>query len=161
MAFCCGGSFWWLSVFQCLDGSVTLHFSLLMDILVEVLSWNWWIVLPWKQRRKYHFKLLFYPDLREGVGLPYQVLTIFSALRNLHTVFLVAAPAPSHFHPRPQYGRSPGSPCPRKHWIFVDLLEDGHSEGVNSLIGISLTVMLSIFSGALWPSRCLLWRTSI
>ena len=91
-----------------------------MDILVEALSWNLWIVLPWKQRSKYHFKLWFYPDLREGVGLLHRVATIFNVLRNLHTVFLVAAP--THFHPHPQCRRPPCSPRALKHWIFVDVL---------------------------------------
>lgn len=94
------------------------------------------------------------------MGLPHQLVTILTAVRNRHTVFLPGCTHP--FPSPPTVLEDSPFPIPSQHLIFVNLLEDGHSEVVeliphSSFIGVSLRVMLSILSCAWCPFRCLLW----
>ena len=94
------------------------------------------------------------------MGLPHQLVTILTAVRNRHTVFLPGCTHP--FPSPPTVSEDSPFPIPSQHLIFVNLLEDGHSEVVeliphSSFIGVSLRVMLSILSCAWCPFRCLLW----
>ena len=83
-----------------------------------------------------------------------------SVLRNVHTVFLGAAP--THYPPCPKCRRSACSRRPLQH-LTCRSLGGWLSEGVSwylveALIDIPIRVVLSIFPCALLPSGCLLWK---
>ena len=61
----------------------SIHLS--MDIKVASMSWLLWILLLWKQSCMYLFELYFCLGICPGVGSYDE--SIFSFLRNLHTLF--------------------------------------------------------------------------
>ena len=111
-------------------------------------------------RCMYPFKPWFSPDICPIVGL---LAVLFGFWRNCYTVFHSDC---ANLHSHQQYWEVLFSPHPNQHLLFIVTWMMSILTGVRwylivVLICISLSVILSIFLCAFWPSVCLLWRMSI
>ena len=116
-------------------------------------------MLQWTLGCMYPFDPCFSLNMYPGVGLlDHNSNSIFSVLRNLHTVFLKCD---TNSHSQKQCRRVLFSPRLLQHLLFVDflmlaILTDMMWYG--SFVCISLIIInVEIFSCASWPSVCLLW----
>ena len=113
-------SFYWLStisVYMCTASFLSIH--LLMDIYIASMSWLLWIVLLWTQWCMYLFELWFCLDICPGVGLVDHNLNLCLVFLVISVLFSTVAASP---YTREQCRRSPSSPCPVQHLLFVDFL---------------------------------------
>ena len=100
----------------------------------------------------YLFELQFSPDICPGVGLLDHMVTLFSFLRTLHTVFHSRCTNLHSYQQRSLFSTpSPAFIC---RFLMMAILTGMRWYLTVVLICISLIVILSTFSYASWPSIC-------